>query len=135
MIQHYLNWLFDKVFIPLVIQCVLYFILLAAFSLDPIIDHLLLWIVSFVINILFLIYELSQLIILGWTQYFESIVNYMDISVHISIVVYLVYDEFFDNDPDNQHDAVYLLYAVILLLAWTRGLSFFRTFKPTRYFI
>lgn len=85
-------------------------------------------IAPFAFNTFFLIYEGLYMISSG-TKYFSDYWNFVDMIRIILIIVYtvLIWTEVY---PDRDW-----FLAVVILISWTRGVAYFRSFRATRYLI
>jgi hypothetical protein len=80
------------------------------------------------INGALLIYEIYQMFA-GGLDYFKDVWNYIDLirSSLFFIFAIFVWVELFDNNTN--------FLALIILITWVRGITYFRIFGPTRYLI
>lgn len=85
-------------------------------------------IAPFAFNCFFILYE-SAYMISGRSRYFADYWNYVDVIRVLSILLYAVLI-WVDVYPDKDW-----FLAVVILISWTRGVAYFRSFKVTRYLI
>ncbi|OMJ94849.1 hypothetical protein SteCoe_1872 [Stentor coeruleus] len=80
------------------------------------------------INGALLLYEIYQMFA-GGLDYFKDVWNYIDLirSILFFIFAIFVWVELFDNNTN--------FLALIILITWVRGITYFRIFGPTRYLI
>lgn len=112
----------------LYIQSLLYLIYLIAISCYSTFEGMFLLILSFVLNVFLILYELKQAISSG-SDYFSDIWNYFDLLRLILATLMFI--------TDIIAGAVYseVIIALVLLISWMRGIAYFRVFKATRYYI
>lgn len=79
------------------------------------------------INFMFLIYETMQASV-GFRRYIRNFWNFMDF-LRIIFILLLFFQESFSKDIEI------LLMSYIIIVTWTKAISYFRIYQPTRYLI
>lgn len=83
----------------------------------------------FIINFALLLFEVFQMLVAG-KRYWTDFWNYLDIVRSLTCMIY--YSMFY---VDLGKEWNYELLAVVTLVSWIRGISYFRIFQKTRYII
>ncbi|OMJ90474.1 hypothetical protein SteCoe_7177 [Stentor coeruleus] len=112
----------------LYIQSLLYLIYLIAISCYSTFEGMFLLILSFVLNVILILYEFKQAISSG-SDYFSDIWNYFDLLRLILATLMFITDIISGNVYSE------IIIALVLLISWMRGIAYFRVFKATRYYI
>jgi WD40 repeat protein len=104
-----------------------FIISLAVYSTEHLESKGFLWI-PFAFNICLLLYEIYQMFA-GGIDYFKDFWNYVDMvrSSLFSIYAIMVWVDYFKNHTD--------FLALVILITWIRGVTYFRIFDSTRYLI
>ncbi|OMJ85136.1 hypothetical protein SteCoe_13602 [Stentor coeruleus] len=128
LIQTILNNKWKRIKILIMIQSliyVVYIVALAMFSTTYFNGNFLIF--PFVISQLLLIYEVFQMIP-GPLNYLQDIWNIIDLSRAALFIAYSI--EFWQNNDGNRE-----MLSIIVFLTWIRGITYFRIFDSTRYYV
>lgn len=100
-------------------------------------DELALLVIIFVFNSLFLAYELVQLKIQGWKNYFSSLWNIIDIIqfILLYIVNFVYYFNKYIQEDGKYGILISVITSITILLFSLRGMSHLRIFRKFRYLI
>lgn len=128
LIQTILNNKWKRVKIIMMVQSliyVIYIISLAMFSTTYFNGEFLVF--PFVVSQILLVYEIFQMIP-GPLNYFQDIWNIIDLSRAALFIAYSI--EFWQKNERYEE-----LLSVVVFLTWVRGITYFRIFNSTRYYV
>ena len=90
-ISHYLDYCFGRALGLLILQTFLYFCFVLSYSLVSVFSQNdLILIGCFLLNFIFLIYELVTLVILKPKRYFQSPLNMIDVTLHWFVMFHII---------------------------------------------
>ena len=112
----------------LYVQAVVFIVYLVLLSIYSSVGNISVLSACFAINLILIVYEFIQFLC-SRQDYFKDLWNYIDITRSSLMVLIWIRDIAGVFNPNDN------LIALVVFISWTRGISYFRVIKVTRYYI